>query len=134
MKKIILFTFILFSCLLFIVACSGGGHNGYGKDDEIVYELKVNKDGGIDAKTFSGITVSADKDTFNNNKDITLYITEEKETTGVNNLFKVASKCYSVRASTVDGVKVIEVFKPIKLSIQHNSAADSDVFGVFSIA
>ena len=128
MKKIILFTFILFSCLLFIVACSGGGHNGYGKDDEIVYELKVNKDGGIDAKTFSGITVSADKDTFNNNKDITLYITEEKETTGVNNLFKVASKCYSVRASTVDGVKVIEVFKPIKLSIQHNSAADSDVF------
>ena len=128
MKKIILLALILFSCLFFFVACSGGGHNGYGKDDEIVYELKVNKDGGIDAKTFSGITVSADKDTFANNQYITVYLTEEKDIAGVNSLFKVASKCYTLRASTGDGVKVIEVFKPLKLSIQHNSAANSDVF------
>ncbi len=81
MKKIILLTLILVSGLLLTVACSGGGHSGYGKDNELIYELKVNKDGGIDAKSFSGITVSADKDTFANN-NITVYLTEEKSTTG----------------------------------------------------
>lgn len=129
MKKVILLSFILISGLLLTVACGGGGgHSGYGKKDEPVYELKVNKEGGIDAKTFSGITVSADKDTFANNQNITVYLTEEKDIAGVNSLFKVASKCYTLRASTGDGVKVIEVFKPLKLSIQHNATANSDIF------
>ncbi len=131
MKKLLLLAMVFISVLMIVAGCSGGGsHNGYGKDQEpeVIYEVKVNENGGITAVTHSAITISADSETFAGNKDITVYITEIKEPSGVSSLFKVASKCYKISAQTKNKVEVIEVFKSVRLSIDSYASPTSDIF------
>ena len=131
MKKFLLLVMVFISVLMIVAGCGGGGsHSGYGKnkEPEVIYEVKVNEKGGITPVTHSGIAISADSETFASGKDITVYITEIKEPSGVNSLFKVASKCYKVGAQTKDKVEITEVFKPVKLSIDNYASPTSDIF------
>lgn len=131
MKKFLLLVMVFISVLMIVAGCGGGGsHSGYGKNKEleVIYEVKVNEKGGITPVTHSGIAISADSETFASGKDITVYITEIKEPSGVNSLFKVASKCYKVSAQTKDKVEITEVFKPVMLSIDNYASPTSDIF------
>ena len=130
-EKFLLLVMVFISVLMIVAGCGGGGsHSGYGKnkEPEVIYEVKVNEKGGITPVTHSGIAISADSETFASGKDITVYITEIKEPSGVNSLFKVASKCYKVSAQTKDKVEITEVFKPVMLSIDNYASPTSDIF------